>query len=117
MHLRPLKKYSGRFLITILGALLLSHASCAKGGSHPEQLELSDDEKYLVLAYAQLRYAENLYPDRPETAESLFTDLHSSIDSTRIANTIRLINNTPDRWIIIFRKIEEMLQEASTLKR
>ena len=112
----PIPQFFRRFLITILGALLISHAACTDKGSQLEQSKMSDDEKYLVLIYAQLRYAESFYPDQPEIAESLFTKMHSSMDSVRIANTITELNKTPNRWVLVFREIEEMLEEASKTK-
>ena len=112
----PITKHFGRFLIAVLGVLLISHMACTDKGNQVEQPETSDDEKYLILIYAQLRYAESFYPDQPAVAESLFTKMHSSIDSVRIANTITELNKTPNRWVLIFREIEEMLKVASKTK-
>ena len=71
---------------------------------------MSDDERYLVDAYVDIIRTSDQYPRDPAAAESLFTVLDSTIDSVRIANTIRTVDLEPERWAIIFEVIENELR-------
>ena len=104
------EKYPTRILLICLAAALaLATGSCEDGdGTGP--LALSEDEKYLIDAYADVKRARSNYPHNPVVAESLFTVLDSTIDSVRIANTIRDVNKTPERWRFIFEEIENRLR-------
>jgi hypothetical protein len=66
---------------------------------------------YLISAYVDVKHARGYYPHNPAAAESLFTVLDSTIDSVRIANTIREVNREPERWLLIFQEIERQLRE------
>lgn len=74
---------------------------------------LTEDEHYLVQAYAKVSEArDHLFTD-PIVAESLFTRLDSTIDTLRISNTIEALNEKPDRWAFVFLEIEKALQNTS----
>ena len=62
--------------------------------------DLSEDEKYLIDAYVDVKQARSNYPHHPAVAESLFTVLDSTIDSVRIANTIRDVCSSSKSLII-----------------
>ncbi len=42
-------------------------------------------------------------------SESLFAALDSTIDTTRVSNTIRKLNADPDRWLAVYRGIEKAM--------
>jgi hypothetical protein len=46
-------------------------------------------------------------------ADSLFARLDSTIDTLRITNTIKALNETPDRWAFVFLEIEKALRNSS----
>lgn len=69
--------------------------------------ELSSDETYLVETYVKIADARDLHTVNYLKSESLFTVLDSTTDSLRIANTIRGLNMDPERWLTIFRSIEQ----------
>ena len=106
------EKYPTRILLICLAAALaLATGSCEGGdGDGTGPLALSEDEKYLIDAYVDIKHARSNYPHNPVVAESLFTELDSTIDSVRIANTIRTVNQEPERWLAIYEEIEQLLQ-------
>jgi hypothetical protein len=109
-------KYATRiFLSCLAAALVLISASCNRSdGPDPETRELSENEWYLIEAYANVTHARSLYPHNPEFAESLFVVLDSTIDSVRIANTIRDLNSDPERWEMVFEQLERTMRESAS---
>jgi len=93
-------------VLTIAFAL----AACGNGEKQPDPTAFSDDEQYLIDMYAKIQHARSYYPHRPAIAESLFVQLDASVDSTRIAVTVKELNQKPDRWVYIFREIEDRLR-------
>jgi len=110
------EKYPTRILLICLAAALaLATGSCEGGdGDGTGPLALSEDEKYLIDAYVDIKHARSNYPHNPVVAESLFTELDSTIDSVRIANTIRTINSEADRWEKIFEQLERTMRESAS---
>ena len=106
-----IKKRRTRILFAALSAALIAaSAPCSrKEGERSARPPLSGDEKYLVEAYVNIQRARSFYPTHPEIAESLFAALDSTTDSTRVANTIRETNRTPERWALIFEAIDKEL--------
>lgn len=70
-------------------------------------MELSENEVYLVDSYVKVRQASDMHSVNALKSDSLFAALDSTIDTLRIANTIRELNMDPDRWVLVFRNIEE----------
>jgi hypothetical protein len=96
--------------ICLTAALALASVSCER--DEEDQLDptvLSEDEIYLIGAYVEVKRAHSHYPHNPAAAESLFLVLDSTIDSLRIANTIRTVNQDPERWALVFEEIEKIL--------
>ncbi|UCH82898.1 MAG: hypothetical protein JSW50_10515 [Candidatus Latescibacterota bacterium] len=93
----------------ILGVLLLVIVTsyCTPSENQTEIMELSPDETYLVDSYLAVREASDLYSVNVLISDSSFAALDSTIDTLRIANTIRELNSDPDRWVLVFRSIEE----------
>lgn len=89
--------------------MILASGSCEQP-DRSDPPELTEDERYLIDAYVDVRRAGSNYPHNPAEAESLFAVLDSTIDSVRIANTIRDISEDPERWMVIFEEIEEQLR-------
>ncbi|MEJ2721647.1 MAG: hypothetical protein P8181_11010 [bacterium] len=83
---------------------------CTRGEKQTEIMELSPDETYLVDAYVKVREATELSYVSPSKSDSLFAVLDSTLDTLRISNTIRELNHHPDRWVLVFRRIEEKTQ-------
>ena len=106
------KKYPTRILLSCLAAaLIFASGSCDReDGDGTDPLSLSEDEIYLIDTYVDIKRARSYYPHNTVVAESLFTVLDSTIDSDRIAKAIRDLNQTPDRWVVIFGKIEQNLR-------
>jgi hypothetical protein len=96
----------------LAAALGLASASCDRnGGDQPDPQVLTEDERYLIDAYVDIKLARSHYPRDPAAAESLFTVLDSTIDTDRIANTIRTVNEAPERWAMILEEIEREIRE------
>ena len=74
---------------------------------------LTDDEAYFVTSYARVAEARDLYGVNPLKSESLFAAVDSTIDTLRIANTIRSLNRNPDRWLLVFQGIERTMKTSS----
>lgn len=113
----PENKYSKRILRVLLATAVIVVGSCGGDGDRTEQTPFSEDESYLIEAYIQIKHAGSKYRYQQAVAESLFTRLDSTIDSVRIANTIRTINQTPERWGAIFQKIEDNLRAEAEKKK
>jgi hypothetical protein len=110
------KKYPTRVLLGCIAAsFLVCLATCSRNeGTDTASRELSEDELYLIEAYANIKHARSYYPLKPAIAESLFVVLDSTIDSLRIAITIRALNEEPDRWEMIFEQLERTLRESAS---
>ncbi len=93
-------------------ALVFVSSYCTKPEEQTKISDLTADELYLVGAYVQVVQAQELRSVSYLESESLFVIFDSTIDTTRIANTIRQLEETPDRWLVIFRKVEQDLKNA-----
>lgn len=111
--MRPASQIRSRDFVPLLaGVLLLGALSCQRQQSPPDPLALTEDERYLVEAYVDVRRAESLLRRQPAVAESLFAGLEGSIDSLRVSRTIATVGQHPERWAIIFDEIEKRLRES-----
>lgn len=99
-----------RILLVIL--LTSGIATCSGGGGGDSAKDLNLDEWYLVDTYIRIARARDMYSRDSALAETLFAAIDSTIDSTRIANIIEEIGSDPERWIPIFRAIDEGLRGA-----
>lgn len=91
-------------------AAAVTIASCGRQeADRADSQELSKDEIYLIDAYVEILRARSYYPHKPAVADSFFAVLDSTIDSGRIANIIRDVNQEPERWVVIFEEIERKL--------
>ena len=100
----------GQLAVVILVTCLSSY--CTSPDKHTKITVLSPDERYLVDSYVRIATARNLADATPLKSESLFTALDSTIDSTRIANTIKGLNGDPDRWIPVYDAIEHAMRDG-----
>ena len=100
-----------RFLAIALIVLLSSYCSRREEGQ--QVTGLSSEEAYLVETYSTIAAAWERHLVSPLLAESLFSVLDSTIDTRRIANTIDALDRDPERWILIFREINNALQMSS----
>jgi len=99
--------------ICLVAALVFVSSYCTDGESQTEIKEISEDEAYLVDTYVKLVQARDLHSVTYLKSDSLFAVIDSTIDSLRIANTIRQLNQDPDRWVLIFRSIEQAMDTVS----
>ena len=106
-------KYPTRFIELCLAvALVVTTVSCGRQDADSiDSRELSEDEIYLIDAYLEIKHARGYYPNNPAVADSFFAVLDSTIDSDRIANIIRIVNQEPDRWAVIFEAIEQKFRD------
>ena len=86
---------------------------CTTPGGQTTNADLSPDEAYLVEAYVKVTEARDSHPLSPLESDSLFAAFDTTIDTLRIANTIRELNRRPDRWIFVFQNIERRLETSS----
>ena len=93
--------------ITCVVTVVLLSSYCSGRGKHADTQSLTADETYLVDAYVHVAAASKLHAVNYLKSDSLFTVLDSTIDTTRIANTIRELNANPDRWLLVFKSIEQ----------
>ena len=110
-HIDPIVRFDwtriGRVSCVI--ALVLLSCYCTGPDNQTKITGLTEDESYLVDAYVSVAQARDLHAVSYLKSESLFTMLDSTIDTTRIANTIRGLNEDPDRWLLVFESIERDL--------
>ncbi len=100
-------------LIVSLGLVVVCSSYCTTPDNETSIAELSPDETYLVDAYVQVAVARDAYSISPLKSDSLFAALESTIDTLRIANTIRDLNRDPDRWLLVYQFIERRLKTSS----
>ncbi len=101
-------------MFCLAAAVAVAIASCGRqGADRADSQELSKDELYLIDAYVDVLHARSYYPHKPAVADSFFAVLDSTIDSVRIANIIRDVNQEPERWVVIFEAIERKLRELA----
>jgi len=100
----------GRYLCVL--ALVFVSSYCTPPEQQTKISDLTADELYLVGAYVQVVQAHELHSISYLESESLFAAVDSTIDRTRIANTIQQLEETPDRWLLVFKKIEQDLKNA-----
>ncbi len=93
--------------------LLLLASSCGGGSDHEAPSALSPDELYLIDTYEKIINAQQLYTTDSLMAVSQFTAIDSTTDTLRIANTINKLNSTPDRWVALFKFINERLKKPA----
>lgn len=107
-----IKKCSKR-LLPVVAVLVVSTVSCGDKKSQSERPVFTEDESYLIEAYTRIAEARRYYPDQSELADSLFTHLSATIDTTRVQATIDALNQNPERWSDIYSEIERLLQNPS----
>lgn len=100
----------GQLAVIILVTCLSSY--CTSPDKQTELKALSPDEAYLVDSYVRIAAARDMAAATPLKSDSLFAALDSTIDTTRIANTIRTLNVDPDRWILVYEAIERGARDA-----
>jgi hypothetical protein len=94
-------------VVAALAFVTFSCTSPDRGTRHPSP---TADEKYLVDAYVRVTRARERVSVSYLESDSLFAALDSTVDTTRIANTIRLLNADPDRWVVVFETIARELR-------
>ena len=93
-------------------AVVLLSSYCTGPDNQTKITGLTEDEVYLIDAYVDVARARDRHAVSYLESESLFTRLDSTIDTTRIANTIRILNRDPDRWLLVFESIERDLKSS-----
>jgi hypothetical protein len=96
-----------------VAALVLLSSYCAHRDNQAENAPLTSDEIYLVESYARIEAARALSAVNHAKAESLFAALDSTIDRSRVSNTIRTLNADPDRWLAVYRGIEKNMGDRT----
>jgi len=105
------KTSSLAFVLLSVAILVALHPACGgKDKEPPAKITLTPDEEYLIDTYVKIVEARDLFPADSLQAYNLFARLDSTTDTLRIANTIRALNRTPDRWIAVFKELDEKLQ-------
>jgi hypothetical protein len=98
--------------VAVIALVTCLSSYCTSPDKQTKIMALQADEVYLVDSYVRIASAHDLAAATPLKSESLFAALDSTIDSTRIANTIRALDQDPDRWILVYRTIEDSLERA-----
>lgn len=93
----------------LIASMVFVSSYCTQNNKKTENVQLSQDETYLVQAYLRLAEARDARSVTYETSESLFVALGASIDTARVSRTIRALDADPERWILIFRNIERAM--------
>jgi len=109
-----------RIFCVLLFAVMVSASGCRKNDDEPKLVVFNTDETFLIDTYVRIKRARSHYPDHPEVAESLFAIIETNADSVRVARALAAINNTPERWKLVFEEIETQLRTIdpdSALKR
>lgn len=96
-----------------VAALVLLSSYCAHRDNQAENAPLTSDEIYLVESYVRIEAARALSAVNHAKAESLLAALDSTIDRSRVSNTIRALNADPDRWLAVYRGIEETMEDRA----
>lgn len=117
MRMSKPHKSPARVLFVLIAALAtVLMVSCDRGDEQRQAADFSEDEQYLIDAYVKIKRASADYLNQREVAENALARLDSTIDETRIANTIQMLNKNPERWADVFREIETILREVPDKK-
>ena len=111
MSIRPPEsrlRHLSRVLVVV--SLVLVSSYCTRPDNQTTNAGLTEDEAYLADAMAKISQSRDLYDINPFKSESLFTVLDSTVDTLRIATTVRALEADPDRWLLIFETIKVKLQ-------
>jgi hypothetical protein len=100
-------------LFFLLSIVISMAAFCGKNEDPYQNQSLTEEERYLVQSYARVLHARDRLFNDPIAAESLFAQLDSTIDTLRISNTIKALNQEPDRWAFVFFEIEKVIRTTS----
>ncbi len=109
---RPESRMSRIGQVAVIALVTCLSSYCTSPDKQTTIMTLRADEAYLVDSYVRIAGARDLAAATPLKSESLFAALDSTIDTTRIANTIRALNEDPNRWILVYRTIEDDLERA-----
>ena len=94
-------------------ALVFLSSYCTDPEKQTKIVPLSADERYLVDTYVRISHAQEMHAISAVKSDSLFAWMDSTTDTSRVARTIRGLNQDPDRWLVIFTAIEKDLEEPT----
>jgi hypothetical protein len=96
--------------VALVMALASVSCYCTRPDGETKNPAPTADETYLIDAYVRITQAREAESVSYLKSDSLFAALDSTVDTTRIANTIRALNADPDRWLVVFERIEQALR-------
>jgi hypothetical protein len=73
---------------------------------------LTPDERYLVDYYMKIIEFEKLLHDNPASREEKRKELDENLDRERIRRTLAELEKTPERWLAIYVRINELQYRA-----
>ena len=109
-----MRSISSRRPWRVFAAVLVATVICCGGEEKSSNPTLSSDEQYLVDAYVRVRRAGAMFQVQPQAGDSVLAYLAGDVDTVRVARTVASLNATPERWPLIFQKIEESLAPSSS---
>jgi hypothetical protein len=73
---------------------------------------LTPDERYLVDYYMKIIEFEKLLQDNPASREEKRKELDENLDRERIRRTLAELEKKPERWLAIYKRINELQYRA-----
>ena len=105
-----MRKFIGKRTVHAAMALAVGIVLSCGGQDAPEPVQFTDDENYLIDSYVRVKRADSYRLERPTLTESLYVYLGAVTDSARIASAVASLNVEPDRWLEVFKAIEERMR-------
>lgn len=105
--------FIGKRTVRAAVALAVGIVLSCGGKDAPKPAQFTDDENYLIDSYVRVKRAGSYRLERPSLAESLYVYLGAVTDSARIAQAVASLNVDPDRWLVVFKEIENRIKIES----
>jgi len=102
---KPCLQRLSRVLVVV--SLVLVSSYCTRPENQTTNQRLTPDETYLVDTFVKISQTRDLYELNPFKSDSLFAVLDSTVDTLRIARTMRHLEADPDRWALVFQSITD----------
>lgn len=95
--------------------LILSSCQSPDPVAKDKDRTLEPDERYLVEYYMKIIEFEKQLHENPELREEKRQELERGMDMVRIRNVLAQLENKPERWLAIYKRINELqLRDLAT---
>ena len=99
-------------VISAVALLFLYSCQSPDPVTKEKERTLTPDERYLVEYYMKIMQFEKLLHDNPASREEKRKELDENLDRERIRRTLAELEKKPERWLAIYKRINELRYRA-----